>query len=375
MSHNRLVTLSNNARPSVPELGRIRLGEPKVDPKKPGKPIPFFRVEFHPAYKHLQPLWDELHPTEPDALNNIFAAYPEAERAFTSGMEEWTGAKVLNRRCDGQTIWRWYDSTKQRYYDTPLPCQCAALEKPVCRMVGRLYFIYRDFFEFAAMKGYHALGYFVMATSSRHNISRIDALLHGVQQQYGTLQGVPFLLERTKEEMSTPIPANPQRGTPATRILKEHFLIGLRTADSFAPYAANALLEVGAQPVAMLPMGSQPEQSHEPIIVETVSETVATNEEVIDADHYDVPERRECDLKAVTVAKDSQGMRYLRFVTDLEFDAFRRSRDIFINRGWIEKGDWEATGRYELKQHITAIIEKDGKGYWQVIDVIPVGQQ
>lgn len=349
----RLVELANNTRPSVPELGRIRLGAPKVDPKKPGTPLPHFRVDFHPAYRHLEPIWNALYPQPPAVLDNVFAAYPRADKAFESAYEDWGQARVLNRRCDGQTIHQSYNPTTQRYEFSKKPCQCAALPKRACRKVGRFSFIIRDFFEFAAKRGIHALGYFIVATSSSHNISRIDALLQGIQLQYGSLQGIPFRLERTPEEVSTPIPENKERGTPATRIMKQHYFVTIRTADAFAPFAADALLTVGPQAPA-LPAPVQPDDT------------------VIDGD-VTAPLRHDCLLTGLQVLSDTRGQ-YMKFQTDIGLTAYTRDRDSFVDAGWIiDDEDWRAAGSHPLSDHIPAIIEKYNDDLWQVVHVYPAG--
>jgi hypothetical protein len=358
----RLVTLQSNTRQtSLPELGRIRLGDVKTDPKKPGSPLPYFRVDFNPAYKQLEPIWNALYPQPPYRLDNIYMAYEKAEDSFSSAYEEWAGAKVLARRCDGATICLYHDSRTQTYQKVQMPCQCQASGKQVCRMVGRLSFIVKDFFEFAASKGVHALGRFVMTTGSKHNISRIDALLQGVELQYGTVKRIPFVLERTTEEVSTPIPAS--NGREATRIMKKHYLLTIRTADAFAPFAADALLETGPKPAALPAPASSPALLPESIEPET-------DETIIDSDHFDVPERRDVDLILASVQMDKNKRRYIRFSTHQGIEVYRRSRDLFIDAGWIQHGDWQELGDYDLP-HIPAIVEMDEAGYWQVVHVFP----
>lgn len=359
MSKTRIVALQNNTRPPVPELGRIRLGDVKIDPKRPGKPLPYFRVDFHPAYKYLEPIWNELYPDPPAVLDNVFAAYPDADLAFTSAYEDWGAAQVLNRRCDGQTIHQHYNPTTQRYEFTPKPCQCAAKPKPVCRLTGRFSFILRDLFEFANQRGQHVLGYFIMSTSSSHNIQRIDALLHGLQVQHGSLQGIPFRLERTAEEVSTPIPENKDRGTPATRIMKTHYFVNIRTADSFAPYAAEALLTVGSHPVKL------PVSPAAPMLPEYATSEV--DDSVIEGE-VKAPERRDCLLTGLQVSFDNRGS-YMKFQTDQGFAAYTRDRNIFINAGWIiDAEDW-TPGTHNLSDHIPAIIERYDEKTWQVVHV------
>lgn len=357
MSKTRIVALQNNTRPPVPELGRIRLGDIKTDPKRPGKPLPHFRVDFHPAYKHLESIWNALYPEPTSVLDNVFAAYPDADLAFTSSYEDWGAAQVLNRRCDGQTIHQHYNPTTQRYEFNPMPCQCAAKPKPVCRLTGRFSFILRDLFEFANKRGQHALGYFIMSTSSSHNIQRIDALLHGLQVQHGSLQGIPFRLERTAEEVSTPIPENKERGTPATRIMKTHYFVDVRTADAFAPYAAESLLTVGSQPVKLPAPPAAP----------ALPEYATPDDGVIDGD-INPPERRECFLTSLQVLSDKRGL-YMKFQTDVGIAAYTRDRSIFINAGWIiDAEDW-TQGSNPLSEHIPAIIEKFNDDLWQVVHV------
>lgn len=355
----RIATLTNKGA-SLPELGRIRLGEVKTDPKRPGKPLPYFRVDFHPAYQHLESVWNALYPTPPDRLDNIFMPFDKADESFMSAYEEWTGAKVLARRCDGQHICLYHDAKTLKYHNVHMPCQCAVTGKQDCRMVGRLSFIVRDFFEFAAGKGVNALGRFTMTTNSKHNISRIDSLLQGIEALYGSVKKIPFVLTRTTEEISTPVPEDKEKNRQAQRILKKQHLLTLATAEAFAPFAAAALLSVGPQAPASPAAPALPEYA------------TPEDDESINADDMIVPLRNDVTLIAAHVLKDRDGKRYLRFDTDQGVSVYRRSRDLFISAGWIKEGDWQEFGEYKLP-NIGAIVEQDEHEYWQVVHVFPAG--
>lgn len=110
----RQMRVLKDVAPKLPELGRIRLGSEKTDPRKPGKPLMTFRVTSPDimALEAVQKLYGgEIAPWEsPDGpqfqmiseASVLNVAIPPDETAACSTSYEIWGASGCLCRCDGE---------------------------------------------------------------------------------------------------------------------------------------------------------------------------------------------------------------------------------------------------------------------------------
>lgn len=193
-----------NLTRALPEYVRLFKGNPMRDYRRKdgrmikiaGEDLDYFRVEFPAEFEHLRPIWNDLYGEQPDRIGPVFLAAATVDEAFSTWNEEWTRTRLV-RRCDGETIIRWYDVQGQCYSDESRPCMADSERGCKCKRTGRLNLLLPDFTAATGVFGYCRLN-----THSFYDIRDLHRYLTWAEKSLGTLKGVPFELGRRMQEVT-----------------------------------------------------------------------------------------------------------------------------------------------------------------------------
>jgi hypothetical protein len=248
------------------EIGRIYKGAPKGE-KAPGKDLDYFRFKGTDADANAA--WLAAYPT-PEAARRIkiFMPYAQADQNF-SAFRELRNKVGLVHRCDGDLIWDYDQSGKLAQTDKPCPCKGMpdrvgdnnAINPAKCRPVGRLMMI---------VEALDRLGYVLFSMTSMIDITRLSTELTAIEQTIGQLQGIPLILTRRPESISSPttngsraaitrnmchVEVDPEWSRPRLAAMRSsailaagHYAPQLQAPSALAlpaPYVAPALIEHG----------------------------------------------------------------------------------------------------------------------------------
>lgn len=208
-----------------PTIGTLRKGDKKVSENKPGTDLTYLRfVSEDPL---AQRMFNEAYPDE-ESLRNIHVFLPNktADENMESWIEEWVAGGLVHR-CDGETkvLWR----TPQGGYSTErVPCQnCKG------KQVGRLSVIVPELGRLACI---------TILTTSIHDIIKLTQQLRAYEALRGDLRGIPLIVRRRKEKVSTP-------GPDGKRVRREKWLLSIETQPEWT------MLQLSAMQRAALPAG------------------------------------------------------------------------------------------------------------------------
>lgn len=178
---------------AFPRIGELRKGGEKVDEKRPGPDLTYFRFTSNmpDVHKRFYAVYDK----EPRAIN-VLLPYATADENFAAWKEHWK-AGGLQHRCDGVHVSVMLQDGK---YVQPEPRTVKCLGG--CKQVGRLKVVIPELGR---------LAYVVALTTSTWDISEIDRNLKAYEALRGSLQGIPFVLSRVPRQISTPSGKNGQR--------------------------------------------------------------------------------------------------------------------------------------------------------------------
>lgn len=193
-----IVGLTTNRQATFPRIGKIRKGDEKVDDRRPGADLNYFRIVADNSA--LQAQINQLFGVTPRELK-VVLPFSTIEECFDPWMKEY-GKTGLKRQCDGnqQVLWLPEDSPTYRGVhagDAPLPC-LQAQKGCKCQRNAALKVVIPEIFALGRT------GYFELSTSSKHDILHIQGLLEYVFQLRQTLLGVRFIIRREAEEKSYP---------------------------------------------------------------------------------------------------------------------------------------------------------------------------
>jgi hypothetical protein len=211
--------VTDNVLPAFPRLGKLRKGSPRDADGKIGKEQSFWRFASERA--EVVAAFTTAYGEQPVRIN-VLLPYVKVEDCFATFVEEWSAGGMVHR-CDGETMLYWRTPTGA-YSDEPRPCPYFAGEKkrspsaPGCKPVGRLTVIIPEL----VYAGF--VGYVTMETHSINDLLSIQACLLAVAEARAGnergLQGVPFVLCRVAELISTP-------GEDGNRVRRKKFLAKL----------------------------------------------------------------------------------------------------------------------------------------------------
>lgn len=194
-----IVGLTDSIVPRFPCVGKLRKGDEKNDPKRPGRDLEHFR--FVAESPEVFAAFVRAYTATPASIR-VYLPYATPDECFPHWMELWS-AGAFQRRCNGKEMVCWRDGDGA-IRTTPAPCRCNApgfvptKTNPRCTRVGRLEVIIPELIE----EGF--VGYVVLETHSVHDIINIYGSLRNVYEMRKDLRGVEFRLYRRSVEISTP---------------------------------------------------------------------------------------------------------------------------------------------------------------------------
>jgi hypothetical protein len=206
-----------------PQVGVLRKGAPKVDERRPGKDLDYFRFDTEDA--EALDAFRKAYGDEPRAIN-VYLPYQTVDENLSAWKEHWV-AGGLKRRCDGQTcVLR--QLPNGRYDSTPHPCACATMpadSKDRCKPVGRLQVIIPEL---------RRLAYVMALTTSIHDIKNLSQQLTALELANGSLRGIPLILRRTAVEISMP-------GGDGKRVRREKWMLSIEAAPRWVGLQLEAM--------------------------------------------------------------------------------------------------------------------------------------
>lgn len=183
------------------ELGRLRKGAPK-DANRPGKDLQGFR--FDSPDPIVSKVFTEAYGVEPTQIN-VYLPHATPNDNLMAYRELRNHSGLLHR-CDGKYCYA-YDKITGILERTTTPCPCADMPDQVpykdgliknqnkCQPVGRLQVIVPELQRF---------GYVLLGTTSKLDIIHLSEELQAIYEMVGTLQGIPLVLYRRPEQVSSP---------------------------------------------------------------------------------------------------------------------------------------------------------------------------
>lgn len=222
------------------QIGSIRKGEPKTDPKKPGKELPYFRIIPLEGEDAAAQRVRELYGDCPTQLR-VLLPY----NTLTNFWDTWYEAYItggLIHRCDGRTV---VYATDPKEVGEPCKRQRLSKDQGGCFPVGRLFVIIPEL---------NRMGVWCVHTTSVNDLAnithRLAQVLDDVEGLYGKgngfFRGVPIILRRVPRKISTP------SGTNGKRARRKHWLIDLEIDPSWYAEAQRVLM-LRALPGAQAP--------------------------------------------------------------------------------------------------------------------------
>jgi hypothetical protein len=193
------MTRRQDITPKFPDLGKLRKGGPKTDPKRPGPDLDHWR--FTSERQDVQRAFDAAYGGKP-ALIEAYLPFATLEQNWNTWFEEYDHGGMVHR-CDGQTMNRWRTANGD-YADGERPCpyytgtKTRAKDNPGCKQVGRLSMIVPQLIR----AGF--VGFVTMETHSINDLVSITACLLDAETKAGHLNGILFNVLRVKQSISTP---------------------------------------------------------------------------------------------------------------------------------------------------------------------------
>ena len=209
---------------SFPEIGQLRKGAAKTDPRKPGADLNYFRVIFDEKEQEAAIAFNRTYGLQPDSIR-IILPFNEIDRMWDAWLEAYTAGRMV-ARADGEKYIYLIDTStgemlvkngidiktgQPRPYVEGAPVgyytsSSGKIEPVYCKPSGRLKVIIPELVRAA---------YLTVLTTSIHDIANISDQLRAFQTLNGSrIAGIPLILRRRPKKISTPGPD----GTRARRI-------------------------------------------------------------------------------------------------------------------------------------------------------------
>jgi len=246
-----------NRPASFPEIGRLRKGDKKTDPKKPGADLKYFRFDAladDEMGQQLAAAFLATYGPEP-AMIHVHLPFRTADGNWEAWQEEYVAGGLVHR-CDGQTMTLW-QKPGGAYSTEPKPCPYFTGDKqrtdkiPGCKPTGRLKVIIPELVTVT-------FGYVTIGTGSNHDIRNLDAQLRALEDESlrvreakglvgPDLRNALFQLLRRPYKISTP-------GQDGKRVRREKWLLSIATIPRLATEYLLAA-EQAAAPLMLKPGG------------------------------------------------------------------------------------------------------------------------
>lgn len=190
-----IIGLTDQIQPKYPRLGKLRKGgERPANGNAPGPDLDHFR--FVSENEEIVAAFVEAYGETP-RLINVYLPHATPAEAFPTWAEVW-GATGLVHRCDGKNMTIWLEEGK--YIRGSKPCMGGHKDNDYLKdAVGRLDVVIPEL----VMAGY--VGYVTLETHGKHDMLGILSTLQAVSDEgRRDLRGIPFVLRRVQESVSTP---------------------------------------------------------------------------------------------------------------------------------------------------------------------------
>jgi len=179
---------------AFPKIGTLRKGGVK-SANAPGRDLTYFRFDSPDAQAVAD--FEAAYSKEPKSIN-CYLPHVTPDENFQAWQEEYRAGGLVHR-CDGETM-TVHMVLGGKYSTEPKPCpyhtgeQKRTKKEPGCKPVGRLTLIVPELRRFA---------YVTSLTMSINDIMELTANLNAIYAMRGSLQGIPFVLSRVPEKIST----------------------------------------------------------------------------------------------------------------------------------------------------------------------------
>ena len=194
---------------AFPEIGQIRKGAPKDDQGKLGKDLQYFRAEFAEGEVDAAKTFEEAYGSEPNEIN-ILLPFNDINTCWEAWLEAYTAGRMV-ARSDGEKFDYLIDTgTGEVLVKNGIPFKAyedgmsvgsyqdskGDTQQIYCKETGRLKVVIPEL---------QRLAYVTVMTSSKHDISNLDAQLSALKQiNEGIIAGIPMVLRRRPKKISTP---------------------------------------------------------------------------------------------------------------------------------------------------------------------------
>lgn len=246
-----------------PSIGNIRKGAKKVDPRKPGEDLKYFRVEFDAVEADAERVFKEVYKDSDGkpSVMNIMLPFNEIDRVWEVWLEAYTGGQMVARagalptQDDQDYFYFWRNPETGDYYvrnnvstpeavkagvatqvGVPVPYSdgvpvghyISAKQKRVpiyCNLIGRFKVMLPEL---------RRACYLTMHTTSLWDVQNISDQLSGIHKLAGgNLAGIPLLLKRKPSMVSTP-------GEDGKRVRREKWLVAIEVHPDWMERMINA---------------------------------------------------------------------------------------------------------------------------------------
>lgn len=184
---------------ALPLLAVLRKGAPK-EGNKPGRELPYFRVDWRPGYEGLARVFEHLYGPQPDRIGGLRLI---GEHPFQFFYETWHGNATLKARHDGRAfIKRWAGA--EGYDFTPVPVDQYPTLAAECSPVGRLFFwlpaLAAETFE---------IGKFIAITTSINDCAGLYSYVEMLRLSRLPLYDLDFEVYREGRNFTVPVNGKP----------------------------------------------------------------------------------------------------------------------------------------------------------------------
>lgn len=218
---------------SLPELARLYKGAARESAAQKNVPPDLDYFRFEPANlptataEDIRAAFGYLYGDKPKIIRNVQFISDSQPHAFDAWFESWgrsrSGAALLNRRCDGETVV--FERDGDTIVRDPRPCD----RKCDCKASGRLRLFLPDL---CAELG--VLGTVTLVTHASTDIDNINGTLAFALNNAGRLRGLAFVLYREPMQLMTPA------GMPITKSIVR-LELDTRSAQALALEAGDPL--------------------------------------------------------------------------------------------------------------------------------------
>jgi hypothetical protein len=244
---------------AFPEIGVVRKGAKKTDPKKPGPDLTYFRVVFDEREAEAQDEFLRIYGPQPAEIK-IILPFNEIERQWEAWLEAYTAGRMV-ARSDGEWFVYLVDTANGQvlvkngidlktgqprpYVDGPVgwyTTQKGEKEPIYCKPTGRLKVIIPELQRAA---------YLTVLTNSIHDIANLSDQLRAFQTiNQGVLAGIPLVLRRRPRNISTP-------NADGTRVRRVKWLLSIEADPEWvkARLMATKQAALPGNGLALLPEG------------------------------------------------------------------------------------------------------------------------